>query len=109
MHLSTRILLVLLTVAAIAIGGGVLLAINGTVTGTLYALAWAVVVLVAARVLFAVGFGVNRFTARRNAGRTRRLSPTVEADLAELTDLRDRHVISEDEYEQERVRLIQRS
>ena len=109
MHLSTRILLVLLTVAAIAIGGGVLLAINGTVTGTLYALAWAVVVLVAARVLFAVGFGVNRFTARRNASRTRRLSPTVEADLAELTDLRDRHVISEDEYEQERVRLIQRS
>jgi hypothetical protein len=109
MHLSTRILLVVVTVAAVAIGGWILLAINGTVTGTLYALAWAVVVLVAARLLFAVGFGVNRFTARRTAGRTARLSPTVEADLADLTDLRDRRVISDDEYDKERARLIQGS
>lgn len=103
MHFSTRILLVLVTVAAVAIGAWILLAINDPVTGPLYGLAWAVVVLVAARVLFSVGFRVNRFAARRDAGRTARAS--TKADLAQLSDLHDRHVVSDDEYDKERARL----
>jgi hypothetical protein len=108
-HLSTRILLVVLAAATIAVGGWVLVTVNEPVTGAVLAVAWTVAVLVLMRLLFAVGFGVNRFSARRNADRAAAPARTREAHLAELTDLRDRHVISDDEYEKERARTLERS
>jgi hypothetical protein len=108
-HLSTRILLVVLAAATIAVGGWVLVTVNEPLTGAVLAVAWTVAVLVVMRLLFAVGFGVNRFNARRNADRAAAPARTREAHLAELADLHDRHLISDDEYEKERGRTLERS
>jgi hypothetical protein len=86
----------------------VLVAVNDAPIGTVLAVAWTAAVVVVTRLVFALGFGVNRFSARRKAGRTAHPSTTLEADLAELTDLHDRHVISDDEYEKERARTLER-
>jgi len=51
-------------------------AINTAVVGITYSVLWTVVVLIVTRVLIALGFGYNRFTARRGPdGRGRALTP----------------------------------
>ena len=107
MHTSTRVLLILAAGIAIAAGWWILLAINSAVVGTIYSVLWTVIVLVAARVLAALGFGYNRFSARR--GRDARSgSATTSTALAELSDLRDRRLISPDEYNDKRAKVLER-
>lgn len=107
MHASTRILLLL--VAAVAIGAGwwILLAINDAVVGITYGVLWTVIVLIATRVLAALGFGYNRFTARRGRDGPREGADAGTA-LAELSDLRQRGLISPDEYEAKRAKIVER-
>jgi uncharacterized membrane protein len=107
MHASTRILLILAAGATIVTGWWVLLAINRGVVGVVYGLLWTLVVLIVARVLAAVGFGYNRFAARRGRGAS---SGGVDAatTLAELDDLRDRGLISPEEYAAKRSKVVER-
>jgi hypothetical protein len=106
MHASTRILLILAAVVAIVAGWWVLLAINSVVIGIVYSILWTLAVLILARVLTAVGFGYNRFTASRG-----RDAPPASTDaataLAELADLRDRGLISPEEYDAKRVKVME--
>jgi len=99
----------LLLVAAVAIVAGwwVLLAINSVAVGIVYSLLWTLAVLIVARVMTAVGFGYNRFTARRRGdGPSRGTDPATA--LAELTDLRDRGLITPEEYDAKRARILER-
>ncbi len=107
-HASTRILLLLVAVVAIIGGWWTLLAINDdVVTEVLYGVLWTALVLVAARVLLAIGFGYNRLTADRGP-RATAVPADPAAALAELTDLRDRGLISADEYEAKRAKVVER-
>jgi hypothetical protein len=92
--MSSRILLVALTGVAIIAGWWVLFAINDTAVAVIYSAGWTVAVLVVARVLLAVGLGYNRFTSRG----------ARDTPKADLTDMRDRGVISPETYEAERDR-----
>ena len=107
MHASTRVLLLVVAAVAIVAGWWILLAINNAVVGIIYSVIWTVIVLIAARVLTALGFGYNRFTARRD-----RDGPTGSTDaaaaLAELSELRERGLISPDEYEAKRANIVER-
>jgi MFS family permease len=107
MHTSTRILLLL--VAAVAIGAGwwILLAINTALVGITYSVLWTVVVLIVTRVLIALGFGYNRFTRRRGRDGPGQ-SPDAATALAELSDLRERGLITPDEYEAKRAKIVER-
>lgn len=107
MHASTRILLVLATTGAIVAGWWVLLAINSVVVGLIYSIMWTLAVLIVARVLTAVGSGYNRLTARR-PGRAPAGSADSATALAELSDLRDRGLISPDEYASKRSKIVDR-
>jgi hypothetical protein len=102
MHMSSRILLVLVAGAAIVAGWWILFAINDVGVAAIYSALWTVAVLVAARLLLAVGFGFNRLTAKGPP------SPTTQrpdsATAADLGDLRDRGGISPETYEAERTR-----
>jgi hypothetical protein len=93
MHMSSRVLLVLVAGAAIIAGWWILFAINDVGVAVTYSVLWTVAVLIAARILLAVGFGYNRLTARE--------PPSPATDLS---DLRDRGVISPETYEAERSR-----
>ena len=107
MHASTRILLLLAAIVAIVVGWWVLYAINSTVVAIIYGVLWTAFVLIATRVLLAIGFGVNRFTAGRNRGPVP--GPTdAQAALAELNQLRERELISQDEYEAKRAKIVER-
>lgn len=102
MHMSSRLLLVLVAGAAIVAGWWILFAINDVGVAVIYSGLWTVAVLVAARVLLAVGFGYNRLTAKEPPG-----PPAQQPDAtssADLSDLRDRGVISSETYEAERAR-----
>jgi MFS family permease len=107
MHASTRVLLLVVAAVAIVAGWWILLAINNAVVGIIYSVIWTVIVLIAARVLTALGFGYNRFTERRArdgpAGST-----DAAAALAELSDLRERGLISPDEYDAKRTNIVER-
>jgi hypothetical protein len=107
MHPSTRILLLVVAVVAIVAGWWILLAINNTVVGIIFGVGWTVIVLIVARVLTALGFGYNRFTARRG-----RDGPPGGRDaataLAELSDLRERGLISPEEYDAKRAEIVER-
>ena len=94
MHMSSRILLVLVAGAAIVAGWWILFAVNDTGLAVIYSSGWTVVVLVAARILLAVGFGYNRLTTKQ---------PPVSANTTNLGDLRDRGVISTETYEADRA------
>ncbi len=113
MHASTRILLVALAVVAIAAGWWVLFAINHVVLSSnvvvvlLYGVVWTAVVLIATRTLLAVGFGFNRLKAGRGQASTPKPADAADA-LAELTSLRDRELISAEEYEAKRTRILER-
>ena len=104
-HASTRILLVLAAIAAIGGGWWALLSINDVGMGIAYSVLWTILVLVAARILLAVGFGYNRLTAHRGEVSKPRSVDTASA-LAELADLRDRQLISAEEYEAKRAKAI---
>ena len=62
MHMSSRILLVLVAGATIVGGWWILFAINGVPVGVIYSVLWTFGVLVAARALLALGFRYNRLT-----------------------------------------------
>jgi hypothetical protein len=106
-HASTRILLVLVTIVAIGGGWWTLLSINNFGVGIVYSALWTVVVLIVARLLLALGFGYNRLTAGRGRGSKERPADAAAA-LAELTDLRDRQLISAEEYEAKRAKVVER-
>lgn len=107
MHASTRILLVAVAVVAIVGGWWVLFAINQVVVAILYGVVWTALVLIAARLLLAVGLGYNRYTAGR--GRSATPKPMDAGDaLAQLTSLRDRELISAEEYEAKRTKILER-
>lgn len=95
MHMSSRILLVVVAGAAIVAGWWILFAVNDTGLAVIYSAGWTVAVLVAARILLAVGFGYNRLTTKQ---------PPVTANTTDLGDLRERGVISTETYEAERAR-----
>lgn len=107
MHVSTRILLVLVAIGAIVGGWWTLLSINDVVVGIVYSVLWTVLVLIVARVLLALGFGYNRRTAGRG-GESKEQPADAAAALAELTDLRDRELISTEEYEAKRAKVVDR-
>jgi uncharacterized membrane protein len=106
MHASTRILLLLVAGTTIVAGWWVLLSINSTAAGIAYSVLWALVVLIVARVLTAVGFGYNRYTARRSRGASG--SADASTALAELSDLRDRGLITPEEYDAKRANILER-
>lgn len=106
MHASTRILLLLVEGVAIVAGWWVLLSINSLAAGIVYSALWTLVVLIATRVLSAVGFGYNRFTARRGRGASG--SADASTALAELSDLRDRGLITPEEYDAKRAKILER-
>ena len=95
MHLSSRILLVAVAGAAIVAGWWILFAVNDTGLAVLYSAGWTVAVLVAARIVLAVGFGYNRLKTNRRPD---------TANVSDLGDLRERGVISTETYEAERAR-----
>lgn len=95
MYLRSRILLVVLAGAAIVAGWWILFAINDTGLAVIYSAGWTVAVLVAARILLAVGFGYNRLTTNQRPD---------TANASDLGDLRERGVISTETYEAERAR-----
>ena len=102
MQMSSRILLVLVAGAAIVIGCWILFAINDVGVAAIYSGLWTVAVLVAARILLAVGFGYNRLTTKEPPSAP--TQPPDDASAADLGDLRDRGVISPETYEAERAR-----
>jgi hypothetical protein len=106
MHASTRILLLLVTGTAVVAGWWVLLSINGLGAGIAYSALWTLVVLISARVLTAVGFGYNRFTAKRDHGASG--SADASTAFAELSRLRDRGQITPEEYDAKRAKVLDR-
>ena len=112
MHASTRILLLVLAIGAIAGGWWFFFATNDAIPAIIYGVLWTVAVLVAARVLAAVGFGYNRLTARKAEGAAPKPASAANAPpgdaLAALTDLRDRKLITADEYEAQRAKILER-
>lgn len=113
MHASTRILLLLIAGIAIVAGWWVLLSINGMPAGIAYSALWTLVVLIAVRVLTAVGFGYNRFTGRRRelasgSGNVASGSGDPATALAELSDLRDRGLITPEEFDAKRAKILER-
>ena len=107
MHASTRILLILAAGIAVVAGWWLLLAINSAIVGIIYGILWTLAVLIVARGLMAIGFGYNRFTARRGRREPVAGAQTATA-LAELTDLRDRGLITPGEYDAKRAKIVQR-
>jgi hypothetical protein len=108
MHASTRILLFVVAAVVIVAGWWILLAINSAVVGIIYGALWTVIVLIATRALTALGFGYNRFNARRGRDGPPGQSMDAATALAELSDLRERGLISPDEYEAKRAKIVER-
>ncbi len=106
MHASTRILLVLVAIIAIVGGWWVLVANNPFPAAVIYGSLWTAAVLLVTFVLLKVGFGYNRYTARRRQGPPEAAS--AESALAELKKLRDSGLISAEEYEAKRTQIIDR-
>jgi hypothetical protein len=106
-HASTRILLVLVAIGAIGGGWWTLLSINDVGVGIAYGALWTVLVLIVARLVFALGSGYNRLTAGRGQ-RSNEGQAGAAAALAELSDLRDRQLISAEEYEAKRAKVVER-
>ena len=107
MHASTRILLILAAGGAIVAGWWLLLAINSVIVGVIYGILWTLAVMIVARVLTAVGFRYNRFTAQRGRHAPAGSTDTATA-LAELTEVRDRGLISPEEYGAKRSNILER-
>lgn len=111
MHASTRILLFLVAIVAIVVGWWILYANNSPVLAIIYGVVWTAFVLIATRVLLAIGFGFNRLTSgrgRRAAESGSSGSPAATDALAELNQLRERQLISPEEYEAKRAKVLER-
>jgi hypothetical protein len=110
MHASTRILLFLVAIVAIVVGWWILYAINSTVVAIIYGVLWTAFVLIAIRVLLAIGFGFNRLTSGRGRRAESGSSGSAAATdaLAELNQLRERDLISVEEYEAKRAKILER-
>ena len=93
----------------VAIVGGLwlLFAINNLVVGIVYGALWTALVLIVTRVLLAVGLGYNRLTGRRDPNQPPRPADAT-ATLEELTALRERGLITADEYEAKRAKILER-
>ena len=105
-----RILLLVLALGAIVGGWWFFFATNDALPAIIYGVLWTVAVLVVARVLAAVGFGYNPLTARKvdpAAPKPAKAAKPGDA-LAALTDLRDRKLITADEYEAQRAKILER-
>lgn len=107
MHASTRILLFLVAVVAIVGGWWVLMANNQFPAAVVYGSLWTAAVLLVTFVLLKLGFGYNRYTARRSHGAAAQAA-SAESALAELKKLRDGGLISAEEYEAKRTQIIDR-
>ncbi len=107
MHSSRRILLPLVAGVAIVGGWWILLALNNVVAAVALGLLWTVIVLIATRLLFVVGFGYNRSTAGRSPDNAAKPADAGTA-LADLARLRDGGLISADEYASKRARVLER-
>ena len=107
MHASSRILLLLLGIAVLVVGVWVLFSINSGAVATGFSVAWAFVVLVATRVLLGIGTRYNSFRTRRSGAGPHRLGTAASA-LAELSDLLDRKLISDDEFASKRAAVMDR-
>jgi Short C-terminal domain len=105
-HGSTRILLLLAAMVAIVGGWWALFAINDPVPAIAYGVLWTVVVIIATRLLLALGMGYNRLTSTAAKGQKTEATGAAAA-LAELTDLRDRGLISAEEYEAKRAKILE--
>ena len=105
MHLSTRILLLLVAIVLIAGGWWLLLTNNTTVAALIYGAIWTTAVLVGTRLLVALGFGYNRHSAGRNVAST---SGTAQTSLSELARLREKGLISPEEYATKRAVVMER-
>lgn len=115
MHTSTRILLLLVALGLITGGWWLLWAINDLPLAIVYGTSWTVAVLISARILLSVGTGFNRLRSKRDRGPAggpdggSEAGPTdVAAALARLGELRDRELISAEEYEAKRATVIDR-
>jgi hypothetical protein len=106
MHLSTRILLLLLATVLIAGGWWLLLANNALATALIYGAIWTAAVLLVTKVLSAIGFGFNRYSAGRN--RAAATGDTTQSALGELVRLRDSGLISPEEYATKRALVMER-
>jgi membrane protein implicated in regulation of membrane protease activity len=106
MHLSTRILLLLLATVLIAGGWWLLLANNALATALIYGAIWTAAVLIVTKVVSAIGFGYNRYSAGRNTRNT--TSEGTQSALGELVRLRDTGLISAEEYAAKRALVMER-
>jgi hypothetical protein len=107
MHASTRILLLIAAIGVLVAGIWVLFSVNGVAVATGYSVAWALIVLVVTRVVLGVGSGYNALRARFFKTPPQRHS-TASSALEELTDLRGRNLISEEEYQAKRATVLGR-
>jgi hypothetical protein len=105
MHLSTRILLLILAIVLIAGGWWLLLANNTLMSALIFGAIWTAAVLIGTRLLLAIGFGYNRYSAGRNG---RGPLGNTQSALAELVRLRDNGLISPDEYASKRAGVMER-
>ena len=106
MHLSTRILLLLLATVLIAGGWWLLLANNALMTALIYGAIWTAAILIATKLLSAIGFGYNRYSAGRNNRAATGEGP--QSALGELVRLRDSGLISAEEYATKRALVMER-
>ena len=107
MHASTRVLLLMAAIGLLLGGLWVLFSINTTIVATVYGIGWAIAILLGTRILLAVGSGYNRLRGRRTG-----LNPGAHqgsaAALTELADLRERELITPEEFEAKRAAVVDR-
>jgi Short C-terminal domain len=108
MHASTRILLWLVVVIAIVGGWALLFAINDLIPAIIYAVIWTAIGLIVGRVLLAVGLGYNRLTAGPAGGQGGRRQADSATALSELAKMRDQGLITAEEYEAKRTKILER-
>lgn len=107
MHPSTRALLLLAAIGVLLTGLWVLFSFNPAVPATVYGVGWAVVILVATRVVLALGSGYNVLHARRARGAPGDRQGSAAA-LTELVDLRRQELITSEEFEAKRAAVVDR-
>ena len=106
MHLSTRILLLILAIVLIAGGWWLFLANNTLMAALIFGAIWTAVVLIGTRVLASIGFGYNRYSARRNGlGST---GQSAQSALSDLIRLRDKGLITPEEFASKRAGVMER-
>ncbi len=105
-HASTKILVLLAALVAVAAGWWLLLANNELIPAVLFGSLWTIGVLVVTKVLFVIGGGLNRRKARQREPVT--AGGDAGASLTELARLRDAGLISAEEFEAKRAKIVER-